>query len=94
MGDSMAQVDQGGQQPVDEHQPMPGAGPDRPLTWPIGQACLPARLPSRPELDDQLSEDLREQSGHPAFSDSGGTGQAPRHPTTLLRPSRASRPAH
>jgi hypothetical protein len=77
VGDPVAQVHQGGQQPVDEHQPMPGTGPDRPLPRPIGQACLPARLPARPQLDDQLREDLRGQPRHSAIGNSGGTGQRP-----------------
>jgi hypothetical protein len=41
-----------------------------------------------------LSEHFPGQPGHPAISDRGGTGQRPRHTTTLLRPSRASRPAN
>ena len=77
MGDSVAQVHQGGQQPVDEHQRVPGAGTDGPLARPIGQTCVPARLPGRPELGDQLSEGLRGQSGHSAIGNSGGTGQRP-----------------
>ncbi len=39
MGDSVAQVHQGGQQPVEEHQPMPGTGPDR--RW-RGRSASPA----------------------------------------------------
>ena len=46
MSDSMAQMHQGGQQPVDEHRPMPGAGADRALARPIGQSRVPARAPS------------------------------------------------
>jgi hypothetical protein len=61
MGDPVAQVHQGGQQPVDEHQPVPGAGPDRPLPRPIGQPRVLARLPARPQFDDQLSEALNER---------------------------------
>ena len=38
MGDSVAQVHQGGQQPVDEHQPVPGASSDRQLPRPLGQS--------------------------------------------------------
>jgi hypothetical protein len=93
MGDPVAQVHQGGQQPVDEHQPVPGTGSDRPPARPIGQACLLTRLPARSQLGDQLGQDLPGQSGHPAIGDSSSMGQAPRHPTTLLRPLRASRPA-
>jgi hypothetical protein len=92
MSDPVAQVHQGGQSLVDEHQPVPGTGPDRPLPRPIGKPCVLARLPARPQLGDQLSQDLRGQPRHTAIDNSGGTGQAPRHTTTLLRPSRASRP--
>ncbi len=56
MGDSVAQVQEGGQQPVDDHQPIRGAGADRPLTRPIGQSCVPTCLPARPELGDQIGE--------------------------------------
>ena len=64
-----------------KHQPVPGSGPDRPLTRPIGQP----RLPARPQLGDHLSQDLRGQAGHPAIGDRGGTGQRPWHTTTLPR---------
>ncbi len=57
MGDPVAQVHQGGQQPVQEHQPVPSTGPDRPLPRPVGQPCVLARLPARSQLGDQLSED-------------------------------------
>jgi hypothetical protein len=87
-------VDQGSQQPVNEHQPMPSTGPDRPLPWLMGQTRVLARLPVQPRLDDQLSEDLRGQLRHSAISDSGGTGQRPGHRTTLPRPARSSRPAN
>jgi hypothetical protein len=88
MGHSVAQVHQGGQQPVDEHQPVPGTRPDRPPPpRPIGQPRVPARLSARSQLGDQLSQNLPGQPGHPAIGDSGGTGQRPRHATTLLRPS-------
>ncbi len=82
------------QQPVDEHQPVPGTGPDRPPARPVGQPRILARLPARPELGHELSEHFTGQPGHPATSDRGGTGQRPRHTTTLLHPSRASGPAN
>jgi hypothetical protein len=84
MGDSVAQVHQGGQQPVEEHQPVPGAGADCPLPGPIGQPRVLACLPARSQLGDQLGQDLPGQSGHPAIGDSGGTGKSARHITTLL----------
>ena len=58
---------QGSQHPVDEHQPMPGAGPDRPLMRPIGQLRVLTRPPARPQLDEQRSRDFPGQSGHPAI---------------------------
>jgi len=88
MGDPVAQVHQGGQSPVDAHQPVPGVRPDRPLARPIGQPCLLGRLPARPQLGDQLRQHLPGQSRHRAIADSGGTGQSPRHITTLPRPAR------
>ncbi len=83
MGDPVTQVHQGGQQPVHEHQPVPGASSDRPLARPIGQPCVLARLPARSQLGDQLRQNLRGQSGHSAIGDSGGTGKSARHITTL-----------
>jgi hypothetical protein len=62
----VVQVHQGGQQPVDEHQPIPGSRPDRPPARPIGQSCVLARLLARPQLGDQLGQNLSGQSGHPA----------------------------
>jgi hypothetical protein len=47
-------------------------GSARPPARPIGQPCVPAR----PQLGDQLSQDLRGQPGHPAIGDRGDTGQA------------------
>ncbi len=75
MGDTVAQVHQSHRQPIEEHQPVPGTGSDRPPARPIGQPRIPARLPARPQLRDQLRQDLRRQSGHPAIGDSGGTGE-------------------
>jgi hypothetical protein len=58
VGDAVAQVHQGGQQPVDEHQPVLCTGADRPPARPIGQSRVLARLPARPQLGDQLRQDL------------------------------------
>ncbi len=41
--------------PVEEHQAVPGTGPDRPLPRPIGQSCVLTRLPAGPQLGDQFS---------------------------------------
>jgi hypothetical protein len=79
VGDPVAQVHQGGQSPVDEHQPMPGTGLDRPLPRPIG----PPRVPARSQFGDPRSQDLPGQSAHTAIGDRGGPGQHPRHTTTL-----------
>ncbi len=49
---------------------------------------------ARPQLGDQLSQELRGQSGHSAIRDSGGSGQRPQHTMTLPRPSPAGRPAN
>jgi hypothetical protein len=92
MGDAGAQVHEGGRQPVGEHQPVQGAGSNCPPARPVGQACVPARLPARSQFGDQLSQNLRGQPGHSAIGDRSGTSQRPGHTTTLLRPSRASRP--
>jgi hypothetical protein len=83
-------MDKGGQQPVEEHQPVPGTGSDRPPPRPIGQPRILARLPARSHLGDQLGQDLPGQSGHPAIGDSGDTGQTPGHTMTLLRPAHSS----
>ena len=59
MGDPVTEVHEGGQQPVDEHQPVPGACSDRPLPRPICQSCVLTRLPSRSQLGDKVSQNLR-----------------------------------
>ena len=94
MCDPVAQVHQGGQQSVDEHQPVPSTGSDRPPARPIGQPRVLMRLPARPELGDQLRQHFPGQSGHSAIGDSGGSRQRPGHTTTLPPPSRTSRPAN
>ena len=96
MGDSVAQVHQGGQQPVEEHQPVPGTGSDRPSTRAIDQSRVLACLPARSQLGDQLGQDLARQSGHSAIGDSGGTGKSARHIMTLpvLHTARSSRRAN
>jgi hypothetical protein len=76
-----------GQQPVDEHQPVPGASSERLLTRPIDQSRVLTHLPARSHLSDQPSYDLPGQPGHPAIADSGGSRQAPRHNLTLRRAS-------
>jgi hypothetical protein len=48
MGDAVAQVHQRGEQPVEEHQPVPGTGSDRPSTRAIDQSRVLACLPARP----------------------------------------------
>ena len=58
MGDPVTQMQQSGQQPVDEHQPMPGARSDCPPARPIGQSRVLTRLPARPQLRNQLRQDL------------------------------------
>jgi hypothetical protein len=65
VGDSVAQMYQGGQQPVDKHQSMPGAHPDCPLAWSIGQPCVLTRLPAR----SQLGQDHRGQARDTAIGD-------------------------
>jgi hypothetical protein len=87
MGDSVAQVHQGGRQPVEEHQPVPGTGPDCLLARPVGQSHVLACMPARPELGDQFGQHFSGQSGHSAIGDRGGTGQRDRHTTPLPRPS-------
>ena len=75
---------EGGQQPIDEDQPVPGTGSDRPPARPIGQPGVLACLPARPELGDQFRQDLSGQSGHSAIGDSDGRGKSARHIMTLL----------
>jgi hypothetical protein len=93
VGDAVAQLHQGGRQPVEEHHPGAGHRFDRLLARPIGQPCALARPAARAQLGDQLRPALRERSGHPAVGDSSSSGRAPRHTTTLPRPPRAGRPA-
>jgi hypothetical protein len=78
MGDPVPQMDQGGQQPADAYQPVPGTGSDRPPARPIGQTCVLARLSARAQFGDQLRQHLSGQSGHPAIGNRSGTTQTPR----------------
>jgi hypothetical protein len=93
MSDPMAQVHQGGQQPVDDHHPIPGTGSDRPPARPIGQPCVLARLPARAQLGDELSQQF------PWTARSLGDRQERRHgPASWIRhdparPSVTSKPS-
>ena len=53
----MTQMHQGGQQPVNKHQPVSCTGAGRPPTRSIGQSCVLAGLPALPQFDDQLGQD-------------------------------------
>jgi hypothetical protein len=76
MGDPVAQVHQGGQQPVEEHQPVPGTGPDR--RWRGRSASLASWRGCQREPSSATSS-ARSCGDSPvprAIGDSGGTSQA------------------
>ncbi len=61
---------------VDEHQPMPGTGSTARCRGRSASPRVPALLPARAQLGDELSQHFAGQSGHPAIGNRGGTGWA------------------
>ena len=58
VGGAMAEVNQCGQEPVDEHELVLRAGADSPPSWTRGKCRLVSLVPQRPDLRDEFGDDL------------------------------------
>ncbi|GGR65912.1 hypothetical protein GCM10010282_68640 [Streptomyces roseolus] len=62
MGDPVTEMDEHGQEPVDEHQPVLRVGSHTPLPRPGGQLCLLTLMPQRAQLRDEFSDHIGRQA--------------------------------
>ncbi|GHA49658.1 hypothetical protein GCM10010329_84840 [Streptomyces spiroverticillatus] len=83
MGGSMTQVDQGGQQPVNEDQLVLRTSPRGTLPWPGGKPGLMARMPQRAHLNDEFTDHIGRQAGDPTVADDRCPTHVPDHPSMV-----------
>lgn len=83
MGDPVTEMDQRGQQPVDEHQPLLRAGAHRPLPRASGKPRLMTLMPQRPALLDEFSNHSGSQPRDPPIADDHRARRDTHHPTMI-----------
>ncbi|WP_328688025.1 hypothetical protein OHA74_53605 [Streptomyces phaeochromogenes] len=79
----MAEMHQGGQQPVDEHQLVLRAGTYGPLPLPGGEPGLMALMPQRADPSDEFSDHIGRQARDPTIADDHYTSCVPHHTTMI-----------
>ncbi|MFI8917392.1 hypothetical protein ACIGW4_38145, partial [Streptomyces sp. NPDC053513] len=79
----MTEMDEGGQKPVDEHQPVLRTGAHGPLPRPGGKRGLVTLMPQRADLGDEFSNHLSCQARDPAIADDRCTSRVPHHSTMI-----------
>ncbi|MFI9723915.1 hypothetical protein ACIHFE_30400 [Streptomyces sp. NPDC052396] len=65
----MPELHEGGQQPVDEDQLVPGPGPDSPLPVPGGKPGLVTLMPQRADLGNEFGDHRRRRPRDPLVPD-------------------------
>ncbi|MGV9553082.1 hypothetical protein [Streptomyces ardesiacus] len=83
MSDSVAEVHEGGQEPVDEDQPVLRTGTDSPLPWPGGKPGLVLFMPQRAKLSHEFSNHVGRQARDPPIADDRCTRRVPHHTTMI-----------
>ncbi|MDX3427306.1 hypothetical protein PV440_42585, partial [Streptomyces sp. ME02-6985-2c] len=86
----MTKMDERGQEPVDEHQPVLRAGAHGPLPRSSGKFRLVTLLPQRTDLLDEFSNHSGSQARDPPITDDRRTRRVPHHPTMINHPGSAS----
>ncbi|WP_238696689.1 hypothetical protein, partial [Streptomyces sp. E5N298] len=86
----MTKMDERGQEPVDEYQPVLRAGAHRPLTRSSGKPRLVTLLPQRADLLDEFSDHSGSQARDPPIADDHRTRRVPHHPTMINHPGSTS----
>ncbi|WP_260470748.1 hypothetical protein [Streptomyces sp. RP5T] len=79
----MTEMDQGGQQPVDEHQLVLRTSTYGPLPLPGDEPGLLALVPQRANLSDEFSDHIGRQARDPPFADDHCTSRVPHHMTMI-----------
>ncbi|WP_312007834.1 hypothetical protein [Streptomyces sp. B1866] len=79
----MTEVDEGGQESVDEHQPVLRAGAHGPLPRSAGKSGLVTLMPQRAYLGHQFSDHICRQARDPAVTDDHCASRVPHHPTMV-----------
>ncbi|MGC0407479.1 hypothetical protein [Streptomyces ambofaciens] len=83
MGDPVSEVHEGGQEPVDEDEPVLGPGTDRPLPRPGRKPGLVLFMPQRAELRHEFSDHAGRQARNPPVADDRCTRRVPHHTTMI-----------
>jgi hypothetical protein len=76
-------VHEGGQEPVDEHQPVLRAPAQRPLPRPGGKPGLVPFMPQRTKLSHEFSNHTGRQARDPPVADDRCTRRVPHHKTMI-----------
>ncbi|MGW3381956.1 hypothetical protein ACWDCO_17425 [Streptomyces albogriseolus] len=74
---------EGGQEPVDEDQPVLRAGTDRALPLPGHQLGLVPFMPQRAQLGHEFSDHIGRQARDPPVTDDRCTRHVPHHTTMI-----------
>jgi hypothetical protein len=83
MSDSVAEVHEGGQEPVDEDQPVLRPRAYSPLPRPGGKPGLVPFMPQRAQLKREFSNCVGRQARDPPVPDDRCTRRAPHHTTMI-----------
>ncbi|GGQ33118.1 hypothetical protein GCM10010266_65380 [Streptomyces griseomycini] len=83
MRDSVSEVYEGGQEPVDEDQPVLRAGTDRPLPEPGGKPGLMPFVPQRTCPGSGFSDHISRQARDPPVAGDRCTRRVPHHRTMI-----------
>lgn len=76
-------MDERGQEPVNEDQPVLRAGAHSPLPWPGGKLGLVPRMPQRANLGNEFGDHIGRQARDPPVTHDRCTRRVPHHPTMI-----------
>lgn len=79
MGSPVTEMDEGGQEPVDEHQPVLCASTHGPPSLPGGKPGLVALMPQPAYFGDEFSDHIGRQARDPPVADDHCTSRVLHH---------------
>ncbi|MFJ2565483.1 MULTISPECIES: hypothetical protein [unclassified Streptomyces] len=79
----MTEIDERGQEPVDEDQLVFGAGAHGPLPGPGHEPCLALFVPQQSYLGEEFSDHIGRQARDPPVADDCCTRRVPHHTTMI-----------